>query len=244
MHRQVPRVAPRIEVGEFEVLDRVDNPAETVDLVRIKRPLHNAIKRTLDILLASAILAVIAPVLVLIALLVWREDGAPIIYFHRRIGKNGKAFNCLKFRTMVHDSEAILQRALALDLDLRREWEQNFKLENDPRILGSIGLLLRRSSLDELPQLFNVLRGDMSLVGPRPIIDDELPKYGRFKNHYLSVKPGITGPWQVGGRSDTTYEERVRLDAWYAANAATSTDMSILFRTITAFVTGQLGGGR
>lgn len=243
MHRQTPRVASRVQKMEFEVSSgEVDFGHDTT--VPGRRTLYDAAKRAMDILFASALIALFAPFLVLVALLVWRADGAPVFYLHRRIGKNGKPFNCIKFRTMVRDSEAILKRALMRDSKLRHEWERNFKLENDPRILGVVGQMLRRSSLDELPQLFNVLRGEMSLVGPRPIILEELSRYGQFKDHYLSVKPGLTGLWQVGGRSDTSYEERVRLDTYYVENASLAKDLSILLKTITAFVSGHLGGGR
>ncbi len=237
---------PPISEGKKELLiGREIKPGLRVPAVEgVGDPVRNAVKRTVDILLALAMLVAFAPLMSLIALMVWREDGAPIFFGHRRIGKNGKPFRCLKFRTMVRDSDAVLERALSFDSNLRREWEESYKLDCDPRILDGVGHLLRRTSLDELPQLFNVLRGDMSLVGPRPIIDDELEKYGGYKTHYLSVKPGLTGPWQVGGRSDTSYEERVTLDVWYVENASIGRDLSILLRTMSAFVSGQLGGGK
>ena len=205
---------------------------------------RGVIKRAFDIAFATTILIIFAPLMVLIALLIWRSDGMPIFFPHERVGKDGRIFKCLKFRTMVRESERVLDEMLATDASLRVQWLSSYKLKNDPRIIPQIGTLLRKSSLDELPQLFNVLMGDMSLVGPRPIIVDELDKYGRYRGHYMSVQPGLTGPWQVGGRSNASYDTRVRLDVWYVENAGLGTDLSILAQTTVSFLTGRLGGAR
>ena len=160
-----------------------------------------------------------------------KEDGGPAIYGHERIGKGGKPFKCLKFRSMVINSKEVLEELLLKDVNARKEWEETFKLKNDPRVT-KIGAFLRRTSLDELPQLFNVLKGEMSLVGPRPIITAELERYNEEVDYYLLSKPGMTGLWQVSGRSDVDYETRVYLDAWYVKNWSMWNDIAILFKTI------------
>ncbi|HBU4505768.1 TPA: UDP-phosphate galactose phosphotransferase, partial [Klebsiella pneumoniae] len=160
-----------------------------------------------------------------------KKDGGPAIYGHERIGKNGKPFKCLKFRSMVTNSNEVLKELLLSNEEAKEEWDATFKLKNDPRIT-KIGHFLRRTSLDELPQLFNVLKGEMSLVGPRPIITDELARYNEEVEYYLLSKPGMTGLWQVSGRSDVDYETRVYLDAWYVKNWSMWNDIAILFKTI------------
>ncbi|HBQ2175900.1 TPA: sugar transferase, partial [Klebsiella pneumoniae] len=148
-----------------------------------------------------------------------------------RVGKNGHKFKCLKFRSMVINSQEVLSKLLENDPVARVEWDTTFKLKNDPRVTP-IGRFLRRTSLDELPQLFNVLRGEMSLVGPRPIITDELARYNDEVAYYLLSKPGMTGLWQVSGRSDVDYDTRVYLDAWYVKNWSMWNDIAILFKTV------------
>ncbi|HGZ2112665.1 TPA: undecaprenyl-phosphate galactose phosphotransferase WbaP, partial [Escherichia coli] len=171
------------------------------------------LKRLFDIIASIAIIILLSPVLLYISRLV-KKDGGPAIYGHERIGKDGKPFKCLKFRSMVTNSKDVLNELLQNDPEAKREWDTTFKLKNDPRIT-KIGAVLRRTSLDELPQLFNVLKGEMSLVGPRPIITAELERYNEEVDYYLLSKPGMTGLWQVSGRSDVDYETRVYLDAWY-----------------------------
>ncbi|MGI4807332.1 MAG: sugar transferase, partial [Janthinobacterium lividum] len=156
-------------------------------------------------------------------------------FSHKRIGRGGQKFGCLKFRSMRVDAAEILEQHLAGDDDARHEWLTTQKLKNDPRVT-LIGRFLRGTSLDELPQIFNVLKLDMSLVGPRPVVEKELLRYGRNVNYYLQVRPGVTGLWQVSGRSNTTYSRRVALDAWYVKNWQFWLDVAILFRTIGAVV--------
>lgn len=189
-------------------------------------------KRSFDIVAAVGLLAVLAPLFLILALIV-RRDGGPIFFRHVRIGRNGQRFQCLKFRTMVPDAEQRLAKLLAEDARAAAEWAQSFKLRHDPRITR-IGCFLRKTSLDELPQLFNVLTGSMSLVGPRPIVEDELRRYGEAAALYLMLRPGLTGMWQINGRNDTSYEERVRFDAWYALNRSLWTDTKILVATVPA----------
>jgi exopolysaccharide production protein ExoY len=194
--------------------------------------LQRACKRLLDLLLACGGLAVFGPAMFFTALLIW-QGGGPAFYRQERIGINGRPFRCLKFRTMVVDSEERLAEHLAANEDAAREWRETHKLRNDPRVTR-IGRFLRKSSIDELPQLFNVLRGDMSIVGPRPIVEAEVEKYGEHFAAYASVPPGITGLWQICGRSDTAYAERVRLDVMYVENWTLLGDVMIIFRTIPA----------
>lgn len=189
------------------------------------------LKRLFDIIGSLVIIITLSPALIYISRKV-KKDGGPAIYGHERIGKGGKSFKCLKFRSMVVNSKEVLEQVLASDLEARAEWDATFKLKNDPRIT-KIGHFLRRTSLDELPQLFNVLRGEMSLVGPRPIITAELERYNDEVDYYLLSKPGMTGLWQVSGRSDVDYETRVYLDAWYVKNWSMWNDIAILFKTIS-----------
>ncbi|MCE7419633.1 undecaprenyl-phosphate galactose phosphotransferase WbaP [Klebsiella pneumoniae] len=189
------------------------------------------LKRAFDIFGALAIIIVLSPLLLYISRKV-KKDGGPAIYGHERIGKGGVPFKCLKFRSMVINSKEVLTALLESDPESKKEWDETFKLKNDPRIT-KIGGVLRRTSLDEPPQLFNVLKGEMSLVGPRPIITAELERYNEEVEYYLLSKPGMTGLWQVSGRSDVDYETRVYLDAWYVKNWSMWNDIAILFKTIS-----------
>lgn len=184
---------------------------------------------------ALVLLFLLSPLLLAIAFLIWRRDGAPILYGHYRVGRGGKLFRCFKYRTMLRDSDSVLADLLRDDPKSLVEWETNQKLPNDPRITP-VGRYLRSSSLDELPQLLNVVRGEMLLVGPRPVTVAELTRYGKVRWHYLSVRPGITGLWQVSGRNNTTYEERVALDASYVENRSLLNDVSILLRTMLVVI--------
>ena len=185
---------------------------------------------------AAVLLAILSPLMLCIAALIWREDGAPVLFAHWRVGQNGHLFRCLKFRSMVRSADLVLADLLSRDVQARREWARDHKLRDDPRIMR-IGRFLRRTSLDELPQLINVLRGEMNLVGPRPVVVQEVPRYGDLKRHYLSVKPGMTGLWQVSGRNNLSYEQRVALDARYVETRSLRTDVTILLRTVSVLVT-------
>jgi len=194
---------------------------------------HTEWKRGFDILFSLAVLVLTSPLFLIVSLLIKFEDRGPVIYRHKRITAAGKEFDCLKFRTMRIGAENELQRLLAEDPGMREEWEQTFKLKNDPRITR-IGRFLRKTSLDEFPQFINVLRGDMSVVGARPIVGGELTAFYRESaGRYCSMKPGITGPWQVSKRSDIDdYQERVDLDDWYILNYSLWTDIKIIVRTV------------
>ncbi|MBM7069110.1 sugar transferase [Actibacterium sp. 188UL27-1] len=217
-------------------------PVRQLGVVPFQSRVTKIVKRATDIVLASGMLMVFAPIMLLIGVLVRLKGNGAVFYRHTRVGKDGRKFGCLKFTTMVPNADVVLKRILAEDPEMREQWELAQKLPNDPRIIPGIGHLLRSSSLDELPQVFNVLLGHMSIVGPRPVTESELEKYGPYKNHYLSVKPGLTGPWQMGGRSDTTYAERVAKDVWYVENAGLVTDLRIFVKTVTSFVSGRLSG--
>ncbi len=190
-------------------------------------------KRALDITVASLALLFVAPLLLIIALLVRLQDGQAAIFSHTRYGQNGRTFKCLKLRSMVPDAAERLQELLERDPDAKREWELTQKLVHDPRITP-LGQFIRATSIDELPQLINVLKGDMSLVGPRPISLSERSKYGENFADYCSVRPGITGLWQVSGRSNVSYPERVRMDTTYALNRSFWGDIVIMLKTIPA----------
>ncbi|WP_289367297.1 undecaprenyl-phosphate galactose phosphotransferase WbaP [Pantoea stewartii] len=187
------------------------------------------LKRGFDIVIASLLLLFLAPVFALLCYMV-KRDGGNAIYGHERVGQDGKKFKCLKFRSMVTNSKEVLENLLATSEEARREWDKDFKLKNDPRITR-IGGFLRKTSLDELPQLWNVIRGEMSLVGPRPVIEAELERYAGDVDYYLMAKPGMTGLWQVSGRNDIDYDTRVYFDSWYVKNWALWTDIAILFKT-------------
>ena len=194
------------------------------------------LKRTFDFVVTLIGLICISPVLLGIAIAIKLSSPGPIVFAHQRLGRNGKHFPCYKFRTMVVNSQEVLEDYLAKNPEARKEWNENFKLKDDPRVT-KIGAFLRKTSLDELPQLWNVLKGDMSLVGPRPIIDAEVQKYGKHIQDFYMVRPGITGLWQVSGRSDTTYEERVQLDSWYVRNWSVWLDIIYLIRTVKIVLT-------
>jgi Undecaprenyl-phosphate galactose phosphotransferase WbaP len=197
------------------------------------RPDANLRGRVLDLLLSPLVLLFVAPLLLAIAAAIYMQDRRPILFAHDRIGRNGRVFRCLKFRTMVVDSDARLAALLASDPGARAEWERDHKLRTDPRVTR-LGIFLRRSSLDELPQLFNVLLGDMSLVGPRPIVEAEIERYGSRFPHYCAVRPGITGLWQISGRNDVHYRRRVAMDVLYARSKCVWIDIWILLMTIPA----------
>ena len=198
---------------------------------------RQVIKRGFDVVFGTLLIVSLLPVFALLAVVVM-SDGGPATFGHVRVGRNGKNFRCLKFRSMVVNADQVLKALIESDPQVRAEWECDFKLKNDVRVTR-IGRFLRRTSLDELPQLWNVVRGDMSLVGPRPVIDQELERYGANVMYYLMAKPGMTGLWQVSGRSTTDYATRVSLDVAYVQNWSLLRDVSILFRTFKVVFKGS-----
>ena len=189
-----------------------------------------SLKRTGDVLFSLSVLLLGSPVFLLLAVLVKVSSPGPVFYVQRRVGRGYLHFGCIKFRTMRPDADRVLARVLAESPEMRAEFERDFKLREDPRITP-IGRFLRRSSLDELPQFLNVLRGEMSLVGPRPIVDKEINRYGPYMDEVLAVRPGLTGLWQVSGRNNLSYAKRVRLDVAYARGRSFLLDFAIILRT-------------
>lgn len=198
---------------------------------------YASVKRGLDLLIALGVLLVLGPLMVVVMLLI-RFDGGPALFRHERVGFGQHRFKCLKFRTMVVDADRVLEDLLARDPAAREEWERTRKLRRDPRVTA-LGRFLRSTSLDELPQVFNVLAGDMSIVGPRPIVEAEIPRYGPLFFYYTRCKPGVTGLWQVSGRSDVSYDRRIRLDETYFHDRSLVTDLVILWRTPQAVISRQ-----
>ena len=194
--------------------------------------------RAFDVFIAVLAIAFAAPLLIGVALAIKLATKGPLLFKHERIGLGGRRFRCLKFRTMVIDADQRLAEVLAADPVAKREWEHGHKLRDDPRTT-QVGDFLRTSSLDELPQLFNVLRGEMSIVGPRPIVAEEVCRYGSRFVWYCSVRPGITGFWQVSGRNDMSYRRRVAMDTVYAQRKSLGWDLKILALTVPAVLNGR-----
>ncbi len=194
-----------------------------------------SIKRIFDIVFSILVLILGFPVLLLIAILVKLSSPGPLFYVQQRLGRNLSKFGCMKFRTMHPEADDILNNLLEKNSLLKNEFQKDFKIRNDPRIT-TFGKFLRRSSLDELPQFINVLKGDMSIVGPRPIVQDEVPRYGEFLKEVNSVRPGITGLWQISGRNNLSYKRRVGLDVSYVRNRNIYMDFRIVIRTIFVLI--------
>lgn len=194
--------------------------------------------RLFDLLVALTALIVLAPVLALLAVMILMVDPGPVFFVQYRVGRDGILFPCIKFRTMLVDAQARLETLLQNCPMSRAEWERDHKLKNDVRVTP-LGRLMRKYSLDELPQLFNIVLGHMSVVGPRPIVEAEIWRYGLYFNDYSSVRPGLTGLWQVSGRNDVSYDERVQLDREYATRKSLAYDVSIVFRTVPAILAAR-----
>jgi exopolysaccharide production protein ExoY len=205
---------------------------------RFRQNVQKIAKRAFDFGGSLTILLCICPLFLAVVLLMGLCHGWPVFYQHKRVGRAGREFGCLKFRTMVKNGDAVLNAHLDKNSDARAEWLESRKLKQDPRVT-SIGRVLRKSSIDELPQLINVLRGEMSLVGPRPIVSDEVVYYADAIDYYLSVKPGMTGPWQIAGRNDVSYEKRVQMDRDYVITASFWRDFVILLQTVPAVVASR-----
>jgi len=217
----------------FDAVSAPTVPMRDVD----RRNVDAVMTRAMDVIIALLMLIFLAPLIVIVAAAVFVVDPGPVLFAHSRLGYGGKTFKCLKFRSMVLNAEERLLHLLMTDPAAQQEWERGHKLKVDPRVTR-IGAFLRRTSLDELPQLFNVLRGEMSLVGPRPIVAAEIKRYGRYFPDYCSVRPGLTGLWQISGRSDTSYRRRVALDVTYCRSRSVGMDLRILFLTGTVVVLG------
>lgn len=190
------------------------------------------IKRTIDIILSFIALVALSPIFLIIAICIKTESKGPVFFVHKRIGKNGKKIGLYKFRSMVSNAEELIKQFTPEQM---KEYKENFKLENDPRIT-KVGKFLRKTSLDELPQLLNILKGDLSIIGPRPVIEEELEKYEENKEKFLSITPGLTGYWAANGRSCTTYEQRMLMELYYIDNMSWKMDVKVFFKTILSVV--------
>ncbi len=227
-----PIARPLHLVPPLVVADSMTTAVPTAEqLIRAQSKRSRVLKRSGDIVFSLAVLALGSPLLLLLALLVKLSSPGPVFYVQRRIGRGYKGFGCIKFRTMRKDADRILKTLLEQSPELKAEFKKDFKLKADPRITP-IGVFLRRSSLDELPQFINVLKGQMSVVGPRPIVWDELERYGRQMDEVLAVRPGLTGLWQVSGRNNLSYDARVQLDVSYARRRTVLLDLAIILRTV------------
>lgn len=199
------------------------------------KPIYDFIKRVIDIVCSLFSLIVLSPVFLIIALIVKATSKGPVFFAHKRIGKNGKVIKIYKFRSMVTNAEELIN---SFTPEQKAEYEKNYKLEKDPRVT-KVGNFLRKTSLDELPQLFNILKGDLSIVGPRPVMDVETKIYGKYRSMLLSVKPGLTGFWAANGRSDTTYRRRRAMEIYYVKNRSLLLDIKIIFRTFISVFKGE-----
>lgn len=197
-----------------------------------KKQTYIKVKRILDCILATIALIILSPIYLIIAIAVKIDSKGPVFFKHTRIGKNGKIIKIYKYRTMVANAEELIKK---FSPEQMKEYKENFKLENDPRIT-KVGKFLRKTSLDELPQLLNIIQGDLALIGPRPVVKSELEKYGENTGKFLSVTPGLTGNWAASGRSNTTYEERMKMELWYVDHISFITDVKIFFKTIIAVI--------
>lgn len=199
---------------------------------KISKKVYIKIKRVIDMILASIALILLSPVFAIIAIAIKIDSKGPVFFAHKRIGKNGKIIKLYKFRSMVINAEELIK---SFTPEQMKEYKENYKLTNDPRIT-KVGKFLRKTSLDELPQLINIINGDLSIIGPRPVVAEELEKYGVNKDKFLSVTPGLTGYWAANGRSNTTYEQRMKMELYYIDNLSLKMDIKVFFKTILSVV--------
>lgn len=219
-----------IEFANENVIENSLKIKETQNSEKARR--YIKVKRILDCILATIALIILSPIYLIIAIAVKIDSKGPVFFKHTRIGKNGKIIKIYKYRTMVANAEELIKKFTPEQM---KEYKENFKLENDPRIT-KVGKFLRKTSLDELPQLLNIIQGDLALIGPRPVVKKELEKYGENAGKFLSVTPGLTGNWAASGRSNTTYEERMKMELWYVDHISFITDVKIFFKTIIAVI--------
>lgn len=227
----------RYSFVEVDSVEKITPVSTNIDNKKVKIVLEKGIKRLVDIVagLVGTVLLIPITICVYIAKKILKEDNGPIFYVHLRMGKDGKHFKLYKYRSMIVGADEILKEYLAENEEARIEFEENQKLKNDPRIT-KLGNFLRKTSLDEFPQFINILKGDMSLVGPRPIVDREVELFGDKMKIVHSVRPGLTGYWAANGRSDTTYEQRVEMESYYAENFSLLLDIKIILKTIKSVI--------
>lgn len=215
----------------YEVISKEPSSLPAVEIIRNQSRSGRTLKRIGDIIFSLIVLTLGSPIFILIGILVKLSSPGSVFYIQKRVGRNYREFGCIKFRTMYKDADDLLPNLLEKYPLMRKEFEKDFKLRQDPRIT-KLGRFLRRSSLDELPQFFNVLKGEMSVVGPRPIVSNEIIKYSLFMEEVISVRPGLTGLWQVSGRNNLSYKKRVELDLFYARNRNFLLDLEIIILTL------------
>lgn len=222
-----------VNVTNGNVVKNISNVStRTYEKVLNKNNTYLAVKRGIDVFLSSIALIILLPVFAIIALAIKLESKGPIFFKHTRIGKEGKIIKIYKFRSMVQNAEELIKKFTPEQM---KEYKENYKLADDPRIT-KVGKFLRKTSLDELPQLINIIKGDLSIIGPRPVVQEELEKYGANTQKFLSVTPGLTGYWAANGRSDTTYEERMQMELFYIDNLSFKMDIKVFFKTIEAVI--------
>ena len=207
-------------------------PTKEEKQLKRKSQVYKFVKRTTDVVLASVALVILSPVFLIIAIAIKLDSKGPVFFKHTRIGKNGKIIKLYKFRSMVINAEELIK---SFTPEQMKEYKENYKLTNDPRIT-KVGNFLRKTSLDELPQLINIIKGDLSIIGPRPVVAEELKKYTYNIDKFLSVTPGLTGYWAANGRSNTTYEERMEMELYYIDNLSFKMDLKVFFKTILSVV--------
>ena len=212
------------------VVEKID---ECVEKSKVKA--YDILKRFIDIIIGTIGLIVCIPIFIIIGIAIKIDSKGPVFFKHKRIGKHGKKLEIYKFRTMIENAEEAMKNFTE---EQKKEFAENFKLENDPRVTR-VGKILRKTSLDELPQIINILKGEMSIIGPRPVVRSELEKYGSNQDKFLSVAPGLTGYWAANGRSDVSYEERMALELYYVNNRSLILDMKIFFKTIGSVLKGR-----
>ncbi len=193
---------------------------------------YMSVKRVFDLVISTIGLIILSPIFLILAIIVKLDSKGPVFFAHTRYGKNGKKFKMYKFRTMYENAQDMINDFTPEQM---KEWKENFKLQDDPRIT-KVGKFLRKTSLDELPQIVNIIKGDLSIIGPRPVIEEELEKYGESKEKFLSVTPGLTGYWQANGRSSTTYEQRMEMELYYIDHISPKLDFKIFFKTIESVI--------
>lgn len=216
--------------GQQLVVKRIDECVE-----KSKAKTYDVVKRIIDIIIGSIGLIICLPIFIIIGIIIKLDSKGPVFFKHKRIGKHGNKLEIYKFRTMIDNAEEAMKYFTE---EQKKEFKENFKLENDPRVTR-VGKILRKTSLDELPQIINILKGEMSIIGPRPIVETELEKYGKDKEKFLSVAPGLTGNWAANGRSDVSYEERMALELDYIENRSLMLDLKIFFKTIGSVLKGR-----
>ena len=221
-----------MEVLEEKNIQTQDIAVKEIEKINDKKVVYKAIKRVFDIVFSLIGLVLLSPIFLIISVIIKLDSKGPVFFVHSRIGEKGKPIGIYKFRTMVNNAEDLIK---SFTPEQKEEFERSYKLENDPRIT-KIGNFLRKTSLDELPQILNILKGELSIIGPRPIIQAELEKYEENKEKFLSVKPGLTGYWAANGRSDTSYEERMQMELYYVDNMSFKLDVKIFFKTIFAVI--------